>query len=113
MIDLLDSAAIYDKLDSLRKDKGWTIYELAKRAGVTSNAIYHWRDRKSSPTLAMLDALCAAMEISPVTFLMDTDELIALTCEQQELIYQWNTLSGEQRKAIINLMKSMNRSFDA
>ncbi len=113
MIDLLDSAAIYDKLDSLRKDKGWTIYELAKRAGVTSNAIYHWRDRKSSPTLSMLDALCAAMEISPITFLMDTDELLALTADQQELISHWNTLSGEQRKALIGVMKSMNRNFDA
>jgi len=90
-----------------RLEKGWTIYELAKKAGVAPTTIYNWRDRLSSPTLSLLEAVCSAFEITVIDFLLNEDELIAMTEEQKEVMRLWNTLSSEQRKSIINLMKSM------
>lgn len=107
MIDLLDSKEIYDKVNNMRLEKGWTIYELAKKAGVAPTTIYNWRDRLSSPTLSLLDAVCSAFEISVIDFLLNEDELLALTEEQKEVMRLWNTMSSEQKKSIINLMKSM------
>lgn len=107
MLDLLDSKEIYDKVDSLRLEKGWTIYELAKKACVAPTTIYNWRDRLSSPTLSLLEAVCSAFEITVIDFLLNEDELMALTEEQKEVMRLWNTLSSEQKKSIINLMKSM------
>lgn len=107
MLDLLDGKEIYDKVDALRVKKGWTIYELAKQAAVAPSTIYNWRDRLSSPTLSLLDAVCSALEISVIDFLLNEDELTALTEEQKEVMRLWNTLSSEQKKSLINLMKSM------
>ena len=107
MLDLLDGKAIYNKVDAIRLQKGWTIYELAKQAGVAPTTIYNWRDRCSSPTLSLLEAVCSAFEISVIDFLMDEDELMALTEEQQEVIRVWNTLSNEKKKSILNLMKTI------
>lgn len=107
MLDLLNGKEIYDKVDALRLAKGWTIYELAKKAGVAATTVYNWRDRNSSPTLALLDAICAAFNISVIDFLLDADELMALTEEQKEVIRLWNTLSNLQKQSILNLMKSM------
>ena len=107
MLDLLNGKEIYNKVDALRLQKGWTIYELAKKAGVAPTTIYNWRDRLSSPTLSLLEAVCSAFEISVIDFLLNEDELMALTEEQQEVIRLWNTLSSEQKKSIINLMKSI------
>lgn len=107
MLDLLDGKEIYEKVDSLRLKNGWTIYELAKKAGVAPTTIYNWRDRLSSPTLSLLEAVCSAFEISVIDFLLNEDELMALTEEQKEVMRLWNTLSSEQKKSIINLMKSM------
>lgn len=107
MLDLLNGKEIYDKVDALRAAKGWSIYELAKNASVPPTTIYNWRDRLSSPTLSLLEAVCSAFEITVIDFLLDEDELIALTDEQKEVMRLWNTLSGEQKKSIINLMKSM------
>ena len=107
MLDLLNGKEIYNKVDTLRLQKGWTIYELAKKAGVAPTTIYNWRDRLSSPTLSLLEAVCSAFEISVIDFLLNEDELMALTEEQQEVIRLWNTLSSEQKKSIINLMKSI------
>lgn len=107
MLDLSDGKEIYNKVEALRLEKGWTIYELAKKAGVAPTTIYNWRDRSSSPTLALLEAVCSAFEITVIDFLLDEDELMALTEEQKELMRLWNTLSSDQKKSIINLMKSM------
>ncbi len=107
MLDLLDGKEIYQKVDTLRLEKGWTIYELAKKSGVSPTTIYNWRDRLSSPTLSLLEAVCSAFEISVVDFLLDEDELMALTEEQKEVMRLWNTLTSAQKKSIINLMKSM------
>ncbi len=107
MLDLLNGKEIYDKVDALRLKKGWTIYELAKKAGVAPTTIYNWRDRLSSPTLSLLDAVCSAFEITVIDFLLDDDDLTAMTDEQKEVMRLWNTLSGEQKKSILNLMKSM------
>lgn len=109
MIDLLDGGAIYNKVEHLLKERGWSIYELAKKANVPANTIYHWRDRKSSPTLALLVAICDALNIKLTNFLLDDEELISLADDQRQLLNLWRDLSQEQQNAIINLMKSMNR----
>lgn len=107
MIDILNGKEIYDKVDTLRLEKGWSIYELAMKAGVAPTTIYNWRDRLSSPTLSLLDAVCFAFGISVIDFLLNGDDLMSLTEEQKEVLRLWNTLSSEQKKSIINLMKSM------
>ncbi len=107
MLDLLNGKEIYDKVDALRLAKGWTIYELAKNASVAPTTIYNWRDRLSLPTLSLLEAVCSAFKITVIDFLLDEDELTSLTEEQKEVMRLWNTLSGEQKKSIISLMKSM------
>lgn len=106
-MDLLDGKEIYEKVDDLRRAKGWTIYELAKKAGVAPTTIYNWRDRSSSPTLSLLDAVCAAFGISVVEFLSDGDELAALTEEQKEVMRLWSTLTSAQKKSILHLMETM------
>ena len=107
MLDLLDGKEIYDKIDALRLEKGWTIYELAKKAGVAPTTIYNWRDRASSPSLYLLEAVCSAFGITVIDFLLDEDELLALTEEQKEVIRLWNTLSAEKKKSVLNLMRTM------
>ncbi len=107
MLDLLSGKEIYDKVDALRSEKGWTIYELAKKASIAPTTIYNWRDRESSPSLYLLEAICSAFEISVIDFLLNEDELMALTEEQKEVIRLWNTLSAEKKKSILNLMKTM------
>ncbi|MDE7215712.1 MAG: helix-turn-helix domain-containing protein [Clostridia bacterium] len=107
MLDLLNNKEIYDKVDRLRLKKGWTIYELAKKAGISVQTLYNWRNRLSSPSLSLLDAVCFAFNITVIDFLLDEDELLTLTEEQKELMRLWNTLSSEQKKSILSLMKSM------
>ena len=103
MIDIYSGKTLYDKIDAMREAKGWNINQLAKQAGVTSTALYNWRDRQSSPTLSLLDAVCTALGTNIINFLMDEDDITA----NKELLELWYNLTPEQQKNIINLMKSM------
>ena len=104
MIDIYNSKALYDKIDAMREAKGWNINQLAQQAGVSSMALYHWRERQSSPTLALLDALCSALGTTLLNFLMDENDIK----EHQELLEVWNGLTREQQINMLTLMKSMN-----
>ena len=95
MIDIYDSKALYEKIDAMRKEKGLSINGLAQEAGISAMALYHWRERRSSPTLSVLDALCSALGTTLINFLMDENDI----SENEELISVWNRLSREQQKA--------------
>ena len=103
MIDIYDGKALYDKIDAMREAKGWNINQLAQQAGVSAMALYHWRDRKSSPTLSLLDAVCTALGTNIINFLMDENDLAA----NKELLELWYRLTPEQQKSMLSLMRSM------
>ena len=103
MIDIYDSKALYAKIDALRKEKGWSINRLAQEAGISAMALYHWRERESSPTLFVLDALCSAMGTNIINFLMDEDDI----AENRDLMEVWSRLNREQQSNMLALMKSM------
>ncbi len=107
MIDVLDGGALFDKINSMRLEKGWTLYELAKKSGVSPTVIYHWRDRRSSPTLSLLEAVCSAFDISIIQFLLSEEEFLTLKEEPKEIMKLWYVLSDWQRKSIVDLIKSM------
>lgn len=109
---MINSMSILKKIQYYKKEKGWSDYELAKRAGMSSNILHNWEIRKSVPSLNTLDALCDALGINIVSLFLDDTELTALTKEQREIINLWNTLSSEQKRNVISLIKSMNRHFD-
>ncbi|MDE5911611.1 MAG: helix-turn-helix domain-containing protein [Clostridia bacterium] len=109
MLDLSDGKVIYDKVNRLREEKGWTLYKLAEKAGVSKSALYNWRDKESIPSLIVLDSLCGALEITIIDFLLDGDELMSLTEEQKTLLDELGTLTSSQRKALINLVKEFKR----
>lgn len=103
MIDIYDSNALYNKIDAMRKEKGWSINRLAQEAGISAMALYHWRERGSSPTLSVLDALCSALGTTIVNFFLDENDV----AEHRELMEVWNRLNREQQRNMLALMKSM------
>ena len=107
MLDLLDSKGIFERVETLRKARGWSLYELAKQAAVPVSTIYNWKDKMHLPSLELLDAVCYAFGISVVDFLLGDDGLMALTEEQNELMKLWNNLTRDKKSAIISLIKTM------
>ena len=40
---------VLDKIEKLRLDRGWSVYRLAEKAGITDKCIYNWYNRNTMP----------------------------------------------------------------
>lgn len=106
MKEFLSSENLFNRVEEIRNAKGWTIYELAKRAGISEASIHNWRDRKSSPSLYLLESISDAFGISILQLFVNEEEIAALTEEQQSLVKRWTSLKDHQKRALLEMIKA-------
>lgn len=107
-----NSAEIYQKVDKMRLIKGWSLYRLAEMAEISVNALYSWRDRNSSPTLYLIESIAKAYNISPISLLLNDEEVGAIQKEHKELFERGNALSQEQKNSLMSMLRSFTREID-
>ena len=94
------------RIAELTRERGWSNYERAKRAGLQLPTIQNMYHRNSEPTIPTLQAICKAFGISLSQFFAEGN-LMELTAEQRETLSVWNRLSGDQKRIVRDLMENM------
>lgn len=102
----MESDKVFEKIDALRRDKGWTIYYMCRQAAVSHSTFNNWRNRKTLPKLEVLNKLCEVLQISLPELLFDSDAL-NLSEEQQRLLNMFSILNREQKDLIFATMKNL------
>lgn len=101
---------VNDKLRKLLKNRDWTEYKLSKYSGLSESTIGNVFSRNTVPSISTLEAICKAFGITLSQFFSDDEnELVELNDELKELFNDWMTLSKEQKEAVKNLLKTMNK----
>ena len=101
---------VNDKLRKMLKNRGWTEYKMSKYSGLSESTIGNIFSRNTVPSIATLEAICKAFGITLSQFFADDDsELVELNDELKELFNDWMTLSKEQKEAVSQLLKTMNK----
>ena len=99
-----------ERITQLCESRGWTKYRLSKEAGVSQNTISNLYRRKNSPTIATLEAICRAFNITLTEFFADVgDPIVALTDKQRALIEDTKHFNEKQQNvldAMIDLLKT-------
>ena len=93
-------------IKELMDERGWTIYELAKRSGLAQTTIANMWKRNTEPTIPSLRAICKGFGITLAQFFAEGD-LVELTSEQRDFFLHWSALTPEQKEMLMNLVKSM------
>ncbi len=93
-------------IKELMDERGWTIYELAKRSGLAQTTIANMWKRNTEPTIPSLRAICNGFGITLAQFFAE-GELVELTPEQHDFFLHWSALTPEQKKMLMNLVQSM------
>ena len=75
-----------------RKTRGWTIEELAGRAGIDASFLAHLETRTKSPSLAVLAKIIGALRVSP-----------------EELFWGTAGNEGKLAKRLLSLVRGMKR----
>jgi len=93
------------RINDLRNQRGWTVYELGKRSGITAQTIHNWFATDRCPQIPFIEQLCEAFGISLADFFAN-GEMVEVTTDKKELLTQWLLLTPEEQTAIIAHMKS-------
>lgn len=88
---------ILEKIDVLRKERGWSINYLAMEAGLTQSTVNNLYSRKTEPKLSTLRAICGAFGISLAEFFKEDSE-------DDELIRRVKALSQKDKAALLQIL---------
>ena len=94
---------VLEKIDKLRKEKGWSINYLAMEAGLTQSTVNNLYTRRTEPKIPTLRALCDALGITLSDFFKESNQ----ENEDEELIRRIKSLSPENKKALLQLLKNV------
>ena len=98
---------VLGKIQKLQKEQGLNNAQLAKKAGLTPSTLQGLYKRNNMPTIPTLKHICEALGITIGQFFSDTNVPLDLTEEQANLLEHWNTLTAEQKEALLALIKAI------
>lgn len=97
---------ISQRIKELAEARGWTEYRLVKESKLPASTIANIYHRNTIPSIPTLETICNTFGISLSQF-FSNDNMISLTEEQAELLNSWASLTPEQKKSLLDLMKSL------
>ena len=100
---------ILNKIDALRKERGWSVNNLAMEAMLTQSTLNNLYTRKTEPKLSTLRAICSAFGISLAEFFAEEEKENNENRSdmEQELAAKIAELSDAQLKALPALVRTM------
>ena len=98
---------VLDRIDELRKQRGWSVNNLAMEAMLTQSTLNNLYVRRAEPKLSTLRAICAAFGISLAEFfryeeLPDDDT--------GELLRRVEMLSPLQKHALLEFLRASSKT---
>ncbi len=91
---------VLEKIEQLRKEKGWSINYLAMESGLTQSTLNNLYSRNTEPKISTLRAICGAFGITLSDFFKE-EEI------EDELIRKVKLLSKENRDALLQIVKNL------
>ena len=91
---------VLEKIETLRKEKGWSINYLAMESGLTQSTLNNLYSRNTEPKISTLRAICDAFGITLSDFFKKEEN-------EDELIRRVKCLSKENKQALLQLVKNL------
>ena len=98
---------VLERITQLRNEREWSVYKLAQKAGVSQTTLRSLRQKNNLPTISTLEQVCAAFGITLAQFFTEGQEAIPLTDEQRDMLRLWDTLTPEQKSALMSFLKTL------
>ena len=98
---------VKERLQQLMDERGWTIYKVAKEAGIPWSTVRNMFKRNTEPSIGTLESICQGMGMTLPQF-FDIENEMGLSDEQMQLIQQWSKLRDKDKKLIVDLIDALN-----
>ena len=99
---------VLERIDELRRRRGWSVNNLAMEAMLTQSTLNNLYVRKAEPKLSTLRAICGAFGITLAEFFR-YEELPQGGEEADELLRRVESLSPEQKRALLEILRASEK----
>lgn len=89
--------------------RGWSIYRLAKKAGLSPSTLTNMMNRGTSPSVTTLERVCEAYGMTLAELLYGKENLIHLNKMQRRHMDRWNLLTEKQQQTVELFIDGLNR----
>ena len=97
---------IHKRILELCKERKWTLYKLAREAGIPEATVYGWfNENHFTPSRSSIESICRAFEISLSAFYNDID-LDKLTPQQIELLTLFEKVPDAKKNVVLSIIRS-------
>ena len=97
------------RIAELYQKRGYTKYRLAQLTGITQTALGNILNQKSMPTMANLERICDAFEVTIAQFFSEDGRRLNLTDEQKEILDIWDSMEEKEREIFMTFIRSMKK----
>lgn len=98
---------LVQRIDDLRVEHGFSIYELALKSGTSINTIKYLYKKQSFPNIRTIYNICEAFEIPIWMFFYKTDENVFLSKAEIMLINNFKTMSNTNKRLLLELSETI------
>lgn len=100
---------VIERITRLIEKRNWSVYQLAKRSGISQSTITNMERRKSGPSVSTLAKICDALGISLSQFFDYDNQHVQemLTPEQKDFWEEWISLTREQQEKVKSFIYGM------
>ena len=102
---------ILDTITAYRKERKWSLYDLAAHAELKPSTISTWYNDNAIPTIPSLVKICDAFQITLSEFFAKAEGSestpVVLTSQQMQIIDRWPVLRPDQQEAVLNLLNTI------
>ncbi len=101
---------VIERIDEIMKKQDLTDYQLSKLSGLSTSTISNMRKRNTIPSVATLEYICDALQITLSQFFADDEtKEYPVTPKQKELLDYYILLSENQQNLILEIIKNLKR----
>lgn len=104
----MEAFEIVEKIETLRKERGWTNYKLAEEAGLGQSVIFNMHTRGTLPSITTLYSICNAFGITMAEFFSENNYFENLSDTERELIIKYRSLNNKDKKILNTLINAMS-----
>ena len=96
---------VLNRITHLRMQRGWTEYQLAEASGLTQSTISSWYRRDLTPSIASLEKICSAFDITLSQFFAKSDDFCCeLTDIQKQLTEEITRLNTRLQEDLVSFL---------
>lgn len=100
---------VLKRINTLRIDRGWSVYKLANESGLAQSTIINMFSRETLPSITTLENICSAFGISMAEFFCEEATAASGSGSRREFIRLYESLSPGVRDSIFHLMQELSK----